>query len=105
MVSTRNLNRSLASEKVDILFYLVIEKDGSRMLKPLKFETKIPLMMARAILDDTIIRSFYETLSRNLRERGVKEGSKVQLRARFSPEHAMLDPQLNGTKVLCEVVA
>jgi hypothetical protein len=103
MVNTRGLNRNLASEKVDILFYLVIEKGGARMLKPLGFDTKISLKMVRAVLDDTIIDSFYSTLSRNLRERGVPEGSKVQLRARFSPEHSMLDPQLTGTKVLCEV--
>ncbi len=105
MVSTRDLNKSIASEKVDIIFYLVIEKEGQRMLKPLKFDTSISLKMVRAILDDTIIPSFYETLRRNLRERGVSEGSKVQLRARFTPAHAMLDPQLSGTKVLCEVVA
>ena len=103
MVSTRNINKSIASEKVGILFYLIIEKGGQRMLKPLGFETSISLKMVRAILDDTIIDSFYSTLSRNLRERGVPEGSKVQLRAKFSPEHAMLDPQLSGTKVLCEV--
>ncbi len=105
MVSTRNLNKTLASEKVDVLFYLVMEKEGSRMLKPLGFDTKISLKMVRAILDNTIIPSFYDTLSRNLRERGVEKGSRVQLRARFGPEHAMLDPQLSGTKVLCEVVA
>jgi hypothetical protein len=103
MVSTRDINRNIALEKVDILFYLVIEKGGQRMLKPLGFDTSISLKMVRAILDDTIIDSFYTTLRRNLLERGVKEGSKVQLRAKFSPAHAMLDPQLSGTKILCEV--
>lgn len=103
MVNTRGLNRNLASEKVDILFYLVVENEGRRMLRPLGFDTKISLKMVRAILDQTIIRSFYETLSRNLRERGVSPGSRVQLRAKFSQEHAMLDPQLSGTRILCEV--
>lgn len=73
------------------------------MLKPIDIKTKISLKMVRAILDNTIISGFYSTLSRNLIERGVKEGSLVQLRAKFSPEHAMIDPQLSGTKILCEV--
>lgn len=103
MVSTKDINKSIATEKVDILFYLVIEKGGQRLLKPLKLDTSISLKMVRAILDDTIIETFYSTLSRNLRERGVPEGSRVQLRARFSPQHAILDPQLSGTRVLCEV--
>src|SRR5271157_6336962 len=103
MVSNRQLRRDLASEMVDILFYNVIQKDGKRMLKPLAIETKISLMMVRAILDNTIISTFYDTLSRNLQERGVKEGSVVQLRAKFSSNHSMIDPQLTGTRILCEV--
>ncbi len=103
MVSTKDINKSIATEKVTILFYLVVEKGGQRLLKPLKFDTSISLKMVRAILDDTIISAFYSTLSRNLRERGVPEGSRVQLRARFTPEHELLDPQLSGTRVLCEV--
>jgi hypothetical protein len=50
-----------------------------------------------------VITSFYDTLSRNLRERGVAPGTKVQLRAKFSEGHAMLDPALKGTRILCEV--
>jgi len=103
MISRRNLDRSLATERVDLVFYLVIEKDGKRMLKPLKLDTKVPLKLVRAIADDTIIPSFYETLSRDLRDRGVEPGSKVQVRAKFSESHEMLDPALKGTKVLCEV--
>jgi hypothetical protein len=103
MVNAKKLGREIAGEKVDILFYLVIEKEGKRMLKPLGFDTKISLGLVRAILDDTVIRSFYSTLSRNLIERGVEAGSTVQLRARFSPNHSMVDPQLTGTRVLCEV--
>jgi hypothetical protein len=103
MVSRRNLDRTLANEKVDLVFYLIIERDGKRMLKPLKLDTKVSLKLVRAIADDTIIPSFYDTLARNLRERGVAPGSKVQLRAKFSPAHEMLDPVLKGTRILCEV--
>ena len=103
MRSRRNLDRNLASEKVDILFYLVIEKKGKRMLKPLKIDTKVSLKVIRAILDNTIIPNFYDTLSRNLLERGVESGSRVQLRAKFGEAHEMLDPALKGTKILCEV--
>jgi hypothetical protein len=50
-----------------------------------------------------VIPSFYDTLARNLRERGVAPGSKVQVRARFGPAHEMLDPALKGVRVLCEI--
>jgi hypothetical protein len=104
MVTNRRMMREIAAEKVTILFYSVFEKSGKRMLKPLGFDTEISLKMVRAILDNTIISSFYDTLSRNLEERGVASGSKVQLRAKFSPNHDIIDPQLTGTIVLCEVV-
>jgi hypothetical protein len=103
MVSRKNLDKSLASERVDLLFYKVIEKSGKRMLKPLKLESKVPLKLVRAIADNTIIPSFYETLSKDLATRGVEEGTKVQVRAKFSESHEMLDPALKGTKILCEV--
>jgi hypothetical protein len=103
MVSRRNLEREMASEKVDILFYQIIEREGKRMLKPLKIETKISLMFVRAILDNTVIPSFYDTLAKNLLERGVAPGSKVQLRAKFSETHAMFNLELKGTRILCEV--
>jgi len=103
MVSSRSLKKSIASEKVDVLFYLVMEKQGKRMLKPLGFDTSISLKLVRAILDDTVIPNFYDTLSKNLLDRGVASGSRVQLRAKFRPSHLMVDPQLTGTKVLCEV--
>lgn len=103
MVGRMNLEKSLANEAVDLLFYKVIEKDGKRMLKPLKLETKIPLKMVRAIADDTIAPEFYSQLSRDLQKRGVEEGTKVQLRAKFNEAHEMLDPALKGTRVLCEV--
>lgn len=103
MVNSKMLNKSMASEKVDIVFYLVIEKGDKRMLKPLGFDTQISLGLLRAVLDDTVIPTFYDTLSKNLRERGVTPGSRVQLRAKFSQSHKMIDPQLTGTKILCEV--
>jgi hypothetical protein len=98
-------DKSLATEKVPLLFYLIIEKDGKRLLKPLKFEHEIAvsLMLVRAIADDTVIPAFYATLQKNLLERGVKSGSVVQLRAKFNEKHAMLDPVFTGTRILCEV--
>lgn len=103
MVTNRKLMREIAAEKVTILFYSVSDKAGRRMLKPLGFDTQISLKMVRAILDNTIVSAFYDTLSRNLQERGIPEGSLVQLRAKFSPNHSMIDEQLKGTVVLCEV--
>jgi len=103
MVSRRNIDRSLANEKVDLIFYQIIEKGGKRMLKPLKLDTKVSLKLVRAIADDTVIPSFYDTLAKNLRERGVAPGSKIQLRAKFNSVHEMVDPVLKGTRVLCEV--
>ncbi len=103
MVSRRSLDRNLALEKVDLVFYLVAETGGRKTLKPLKLDTKVPLKLVRAIADDTIIPTFYDQLSKDLRERGVPEGSKVQVRAKFASTHEMLDPALKGVKVLCEV--
>jgi hypothetical protein len=103
MVSRRNLDKGLASEKVTIIFYQIIERSGKRMLKPLKLDTHVSLKLVRAIADNTVVLTFYDILAKNLRERGVKPGSKVQLRAKFSPAHEMLDPALKGTRILCEV--
>jgi hypothetical protein len=103
MVTTRKIMREIASEKVTVLFYKVIEKDGKKMFKPLGFETEVSLKMVRAILDNTIISAFYDTLTRNLEDRGVVAGTTIQLRAKFAPNHSMIDPQLTGTIVLCEV--
>ena len=103
MVSRRTLDRNLAQEPVDIVFYKVIEKDGRRMLKPLKLDTKIPLKLVRAIADNTIIPRFFETLASDLRKRGVEPGAKVQMRAKFGPVHEMVDPVLKGVRVLCEI--
>ena len=103
MVSRKNLDRSLANEGVDLLFYKVIESDGKRMLRPIKLESQVPLKLVRAIADDTIVPSFYTTLSKDLQKRGVESGTKVQVRAKFSSSHEMLDPALKGTRILCEV--
>ncbi len=103
MVSRKNLDRNLAQEKVDLIFYLVLERDGKKLLKPLKLDTKVPLKLVRAIADDTVIPAFYTQLARDLRERGVESGSKIQVRAKFSASHEMLDPALKGVRVLCEI--
>jgi hypothetical protein len=103
MVSRRNLDRNLALEKVDLVFYLVIERDGKKLLKPLKLDARVPLKLVRAIADDTVIQAFYTQLAKDLRSRGVQEGSRVQVRAKFSQAHEMLDPALKGVRVLCEL--
>jgi hypothetical protein len=103
MVSIRDLDRKASQESVDLLFYKVIEKDGKRMLKPLDINTSISLKLTRAIADQTVVDRFYETLSKNLREKGVEPGTRVQLRAKFSPNHELIDPALKGIRVLCEV--
>lgn len=104
MVSRKILDQGLATEKVDLLFYRIIEMGGKRMLKPLKIDTKVSLKLVRAVADDTIVPTFYDRLSKDLQEKGVEPGSKVQLRARFGPSHEMIDPVLKGTRILCEVV-
>ncbi len=103
MVNFSRLNKNLASEKVDIIFYQAIVRDGKRMLKKLDFDTKISLGLVRAILDNTVVPDFYDTLRKNLRERGIAAGSTVQVRARFSESHEMAYPELKGTKILCEI--
>jgi len=103
MVSRRTLDRNLAQEKVDISFYQVIIRDGKRMLKPLKFSTQVSIKLVRAIAANTVIPRFFETLASDLRERGVAEGTKVQMRAKFNSVHEMVDPALKGTRVLCEI--
>ena len=103
MVNYKRLNRTIASEKVDLIFYLVISKNGKRMLKPLGLNTKISLALVKAILDNTVIDSFYDTLSKDLINRGVAPGSRVQLRAKFNETHTMMNSALKGVKVLCEV--
>ena len=103
MVSKRDIERTLAREPVEILFYLVVEKSGERMLKPLKYKGSLSLGLIRAILDNTISPSFYQTLSDDLTKKGIESGSTVQLRAKFSANHALFDSQLKGTKILCEV--
>lgn len=104
MVSRRSMERSAAAEEVEIIFYQVIEKDDKKILKPLKFGTKVSLKLVRSITDKTVISNFYETLSKNLMERGIEKGTKVQLRAKFSKNHEIVDPSLKGTIILCEVV-
>ncbi len=104
MVSLRRAEKhAAANARVDLLFYKVIEKDGKRMLKPLAIKTQIPLIMVRAILDNTIIDTFYEQLSKDLQKRGIKEGTLVQLRAKFDKSHTMINPEYDGTLMLCEV--
>lgn len=94
----------MASEKVDMIFYQVLEHDGKRMLRPLKLDTKVSLKLVRAIADNTVVLTFYDTLKRNLIERGVAPGTRVQIRAKFSTDHEMIDPALKGVRVLCEIV-
>lgn len=104
-----NLRRRLEKgdaikQTVPLLFYEVIERKGRKMMKPLDIKTEITFAMVKAISENTIIEAFYERLSLDLRKRGVKEGTLVQLRADFSKcEGAVDSSQKKGTHVLCEV--
>lgn len=103
MIKTRDIERNLAKEPVEILFYEAIEKEGKRMLKPLSFKGALTLGIIRAVLDNTITSNFYETLSKDLIKKGVLSGSTIQLRAKFNENHTLYDAALKGTKVICEI--
>ena len=92
------------NERVPLLFYEVIEKKGKRMMKPLKIKTEISFAMVKAISENTIIEKFYEQLSKDLKNRGIAQGTLVQLRADFSKCNTAIDQaHKKGTHVLCEV--
>ncbi|MFH1521251.1 MAG: hypothetical protein ABID61_06400 [Candidatus Micrarchaeota archaeon] len=104
MVNLRRMQRQAAlNERVELIFYKVTEKDGKKLLKPLKINTTVPISVVKAILDRTIVDSFYHRLANDLLERGVKSGTTVQIRANFSKSNAAVDPAFTGTHVLCEV--
>ncbi|MBI5223707.1 hypothetical protein HY990_04765 [Candidatus Micrarchaeota archaeon] len=103
MIRSRDVERNLARTPVEILFYLASEKDGKRLLKPLSFKGSLNLAVIRAILENTIASNFYDTLSKDLLNKGVAPGSTVQLRAKFSTAHSLYDTQLTGTKIVCEI--
>lgn len=104
MVSMRRLEREAAiNERVELLFYEVITKGNSKMMKPIKLNTTVPISVVKAILDNTIVNTFYERLENDMRMRGVKPGTKVQLRAKFSKSNTTFNPEFKGTVVLCEV--
>lgn len=104
MVNLRRIEKqAAANERVEIVFYKVIEREKKRMLKPLNIKTEIPLAMVKAILDNTIIDAFYERLSKDLIARGVEKGTLVEIRANFSKSNAGIDPAYKGLHTLCEV--
>lgn len=104
MVNLRRLDKWAASnERVELLFYKVIEKKGKRMLKPLDIKTSVKIAIVKAVLDNTIIDSFYDRLAKDLQERGVEAGTLVQLRAKFNKSNSAIDPAFKGTHMLCEI--
>ncbi|MBI2079379.1 hypothetical protein HYT84_01330 [Candidatus Micrarchaeota archaeon] len=104
MINFRKLEkRDAVNERVELIFYKVIEKDGKRMLKPLDIKTSVPIGVVKAVWDNTIVETFYERLANDLRERGIEEGTLVQLRVKFSASNTEFDPGLKGIHVLCEV--
>lgn len=104
MVSIRRMEKNeAATERVDLIFYKIIEKDGKRMLKPLDLKTSVPIAVIKAVWDNTIVESFYDRLARDLEARGVEKGTTVQLRVKFSKSNSTIDPAFKGTHVLCEV--
>lgn len=104
MVNLRRLERNaIANERAELLFYKVVEKDGKRMLKPLAMKTQVPLAIVKAVLENTIVDRFYETLSNDLKQRDIEDGTIVQLRVRFSRSNTLANPAYKGTRILCEV--
>lgn len=104
MVNLRRMQRHAAlNERVELTFYKVTEKDGKKLLKPLSIKTSVPISVVKAVLDRTIVDSFYQRLSNDLLERGVEAGTTIQIRANFSKSNATVDPAFKGIHVLCEV--
>lgn len=105
MVSLRRAEReAAANERVELLFYTIIEKNGKKMMKPIKLKkTEVPITVVKAILAGTIVEAFYERLARDLLAQGIDEGTTVQMRAKFSASNTAYDPAFKGTHVLCEV--
>ena len=104
MVSLRRLEKEAAgNERVELRFYTVTEKHGKKILKPLAMKTSVPIAVVRAVMDKTIISTFYQRLGSDLLERGVKSETTVQIRAVFSKSNFGVNPMFKGTIVLCEV--
>jgi hypothetical protein len=91
------------NERVELLFYEVLEKKGKRLLKPLKLNTSVPVSVIKAVSSGTIADSFYQRLAKDLLDRGVAAGTLVQLRAKFSKSSAAIESAANGTHILCEI--
>lgn len=104
MVNLKRLEREAAgNERVELRFYTVVEKHGGKILKPLAIKTSVPIAVVRAVMDKTIIGTFYQRLGSDLLERGVKPETTVQIRAVFSKSNFDVNPRFKGTVVLCEV--
>ncbi|HLD59711.1 MAG TPA: hypothetical protein VI912_01855 [Candidatus Bilamarchaeaceae archaeon] len=100
----KKFRERIPSEPVELLFYELVTKKDAKTLKPLKdLNTKAPMSIVKAVLDNVISESFYTTLNKDLKSRGVKEGTVVQVRAKFNESHQEISPQFKGTLVLCEV--
>ncbi len=98
------LNERNVSEPVELLFYEVVKKDGKIVLKPLKkLTSKVPMSVIKAVLDHTISNSFYDRLINDLKARDVKDGTTIQLRAKFAKSHVEISPEFKGIMKLCEV--
>ena len=93
-----------ASKPVTLLFYEVKKGDAGKVLKPLpKLTTKIPMSVVKAVLDNTIAGSFYDRLVEDLKKRGIKAGSTIQLRVKFEESHKDISQEFKGILKLCEV--
>ena len=104
MVNLRRLEKQAAqNETVELKFYKVNEKHGKKLLKPLTIKTSVPMSVVKAILDKTIVDTFYQRLASDLLDRGVENGTMVQIRAVFSKSNAEFNAAFKGTLVLCEV--
>jgi len=104
MINLRRMEKQAAANaRVELLFYEVVEKNGKKLMKPLKLNTSVPVSVVKAVLDRTIVDSFYQRLASDLLARGVKAGKIVQVRADFSKSEGIFEDNFKGTKVLCEV--
>ena len=102
MVSLRRLEKEAAEMKEWNLGFILLPKNTGKILKPLAMKTSVPIAVVRAVMDKTIISTFYQRLGSDLLERGKIE-TTVQIRAVFSKSNFGVNPMFKGTIVLCEV--
>ena len=69
MVSLRRLEKEAAEMKEWNLGFILLPKNTGKILKPLAMKTSVPIAVVRAVMDKTIISTFYQRLGSDLLER------------------------------------